>query len=70
MHPNTVKVEFTSSQIEYLEAWSRKLNGLQVDGILRMMVDTMIRTQPQLGKEDTGVKKRLTFDEAKTRQEN
>lgn len=50
-NPNIISVEFTLSQIDYLESWGRKLNGLQVPSIIRMMVDTMMRMNPQLGKD-------------------
>lgn len=47
-NPNVIQVELTLSQLEYMEAWSKKLNGTPVDSIIRMMIDTMMRTQPQL----------------------
>ena len=49
-NPNIVQVEFTLSQLEYMEGWSEKLHGVPIDGIIRMMVDIMMRTQPHLGK--------------------
>lgn len=49
-NPNIVFVEFTLSQLEYLEAWGEKLNGTGIDTLIRMMVDTMMRMNPQLGK--------------------
>jgi len=49
-NPNIIEVEFTLSQLEYMEGWSQKMNGVPIDGLIRLMIDTMIRTQPQLAK--------------------
>lgn len=45
-NPNIIQVEFTLSQIEYLEEWSRRLNSMPTDSLIRMMVDTMMRQNP------------------------
>ena len=45
-NPNIIQVEFTLSQIEYLDEWSRRLNGATPDSLIRMMVDTMMRQNP------------------------
>lgn len=45
-NPNIIQVEFTLSQIEYLDKWSRRLNGATPDSLIRMMVDTMMRQNP------------------------
>ena len=45
-NPNIIKVELTLSQIDYLEEWSRKLNGIPSDSLIRMMVDTMMKINP------------------------
>ena len=45
-NPNIIQVEFTLSQIEYLEEWSRRLNRMPTDSLIRMMVDTMMRQNP------------------------
>lgn len=49
-NPNIIPVELTLSQLEYMEGWSRKMNGTSIDGLIRMMIDTMMKTQPQLAK--------------------
>jgi hypothetical protein len=49
-NPNVIEVELTLSQLEYMEGWSRKMSGQGVDTLIRMMIDTMMRTQPQLAK--------------------
>lgn len=45
-NPNIISVEFTLSQLEYLEEWSRRLNGIPTDSLIRMMVDTMKKINP------------------------
>ena len=47
-NPNIIEVEFTLSQLEYLEAWSRKLNGIPADSLIRMMLDTMMKINPKV----------------------
>ncbi len=45
-NPNIIPVEFTLSQLEYLEKWGRLLNGTEPATLVRMMVDTMMRLNP------------------------
>jgi hypothetical protein len=45
-NPNVIEVELTLSQLEYMEAWSKKLNGVEAPTIIRMMIDTMMRMNP------------------------
>jgi hypothetical protein len=45
-NPNVISVEFTLSQLDYLEAWSAKTSGMQLDSIIRLLIDTMIRMVP------------------------
>ena len=45
-NPNIVQVELTLSQLDYMEKWSQKLNGIETDTIIRMMIDTMMRMNP------------------------
>lgn len=47
-NPNIIEVELTLGQIEYLEAWSQKLNGVQVDSLIRLMIDSMMRANPNI----------------------
>ena len=47
-NPNVIEVELTLSQLEYLEGWGRRMNGMGADTLIRMMIDSMMRTQPQL----------------------
>ena len=46
-NPNIIKVELALSQIDYLEEWSRKLNGVPLDSLIRLMVDTMMKVNPK-----------------------
>ena len=45
-NPNVIPVEFTLSQIAYLEKWSQTLNGTEISTLIRMMVDSMMRIKP------------------------
>ena len=45
-NPNIIQVELTLSQLDYMEKWSQKLNGIETDTIIRMMIDTMMRMTP------------------------
>lgn len=47
-NPNVIEVELTLSQLEYTEGWGRKMGGMAPDTLIRVMIDTMMRTQPQL----------------------
>jgi hypothetical protein len=47
-NPNVIEVELTLSQLEYMEGWGRRMNGMAPDTLIRMMIDSMMRTQPQL----------------------
>ena len=49
-NPNVIEVELTLSQLEYMEGWGKRLNGTGVPTLIRTMIDTMMRTQPQLAK--------------------
>lgn len=45
-NPNVIPVEFTLTQIAYLEKWSQTLNGTEISTLIRMMVDSMMRIKP------------------------
>ena len=47
-NPNVIEVELTLSQLDYMEGWGRRMNGMAPDTLIRMMIDSMMRTQPQL----------------------
>lgn len=47
-NPNVIEVELTLSQLEYMEGWGRRMNGMAPDTLIRMMIDSMMRAQPQL----------------------
>lgn len=50
-NPNVIEVELTLSQLEYMEGWGNRMNGMAPDTLIRMMIDTMMKTQPQLAEE-------------------
>ncbi|MCK9569717.1 hypothetical protein M0R72_12310 [Candidatus Pacearchaeota archaeon] len=45
-NPNIIEVELTLSQLEYMEKWSKKLNGMETATVIRIMVDVMMKTNP------------------------
>ena len=45
-NPNVIPVELTLSQIEYMEKWSKLLNGTGMDTLIRMMIDKMREINP------------------------
>lgn len=45
-NPNVIQVELTLSQLDYMEKWSKLLNGTETDTLIRMMVDSMMRIKP------------------------
>lgn len=47
-NPNVLSIEFTLSQLEYLDAWSAN-TGLDRTTIIRGLVDIMMKNKPELG---------------------
>lgn len=47
-NPNVIQVELTLSQLDYMEGWGRRMNGMAPDTLIRMMIDSMMKNQPQL----------------------
>lgn len=45
-NPNVIQVELTLSQLDYMEKWSRLLNGTEMDTLIRMMIDSMMMIKP------------------------
>lgn len=44
--PNEVRISFTFPELNYLEKWASMMPMMDVAGIIRLLVDMMMKTQP------------------------
>lgn len=44
--PNEVRVSFTYPELNYLEKWSAAMPMMDVSGIIRLLVDMMMKVKP------------------------